>query len=423
MVLVFARLVIFDMPFTAFVTAALWCLIRARIVGGTRWLVPAAGLAMAAATLTKGPVGVALPILAWVAARGALPPPRERTPRAAILTAVGLFVATVGSWMIVVIRQEPAFLRYAFVDETFLRFASTARFHRGAPAYYYLPTIAWALGPWCAMLAASAPELVRRARTHTPEAVVLRFAARAAVAMVLFFTLSASKRPQYILPALVPLALLCALGIAAAPARTAAALRGLAVVAIAIGAACIAAGGVGIGMHGMERSAVSPVVLEAGGGFLVVWALLAISTRRAGPLTAIVCAALFAPGMGCVLLGPLTPWADGRSARTLAGHIGSSTTVVSFEAFRTSLPFYLRRPVLLVSDSAGELTSNYVCDQRARLNDGKNLAPATALPSALARDGSAYVITRPSRLKRLAALSTEPLRPVYADTRTVLLQR
>src|SRR5262245_47613635 len=65
MVLVFGRLAIFDMPFTAFVTLALWCLVRARMRGGGVWLVPVAGLAMAAATLTKGPVGVALPILAW----------------------------------------------------------------------------------------------------------------------------------------------------------------------------------------------------------------------------------------------------------------------------------------------------------------------------------------------------------------------
>src|SRR5262249_27515871 len=51
LVLVFARLAIFDMPFTAFVTLALWCLVRARMDGGAPWLVPAAGLAMAAATL------------------------------------------------------------------------------------------------------------------------------------------------------------------------------------------------------------------------------------------------------------------------------------------------------------------------------------------------------------------------------------
>src|SRR5204863_199021 len=71
-VLAYARLVIFDMPLTALVTAALDCLVRARTEGNAwRWL-PLAGLAMGLATLTKGPVGIAVPLLAWFAARGAL---------------------------------------------------------------------------------------------------------------------------------------------------------------------------------------------------------------------------------------------------------------------------------------------------------------------------------------------------------------
>src|SRR5438093_397986 len=54
-VLAYARLVIFDMPLTALVTAALACLVRARTEGNPwRWL-PLAGLAMGLATLTKVP--------------------------------------------------------------------------------------------------------------------------------------------------------------------------------------------------------------------------------------------------------------------------------------------------------------------------------------------------------------------------------
>src|SRR5439155_591333 len=61
MMLVFGRLAIFDVPLTAFITAALYCLVRARLDGAPmRWW-PAAGLAMGLAVLTKGPVGVAVP--------------------------------------------------------------------------------------------------------------------------------------------------------------------------------------------------------------------------------------------------------------------------------------------------------------------------------------------------------------------------
>src|SRR5207244_158668 len=77
-VLAYARLVIFDMPLTALVTAALDCLVRARTEGNAwRWL-PLAGLAMGLATLTKGPVGIAVPLLAWFAGRGALARPARR---------------------------------------------------------------------------------------------------------------------------------------------------------------------------------------------------------------------------------------------------------------------------------------------------------------------------------------------------------
>ncbi|TMA59882.1 MAG: phospholipid carrier-dependent glycosyltransferase, partial [Deltaproteobacteria bacterium] len=67
----FGRLAIFDMPFTALVTAALFCLLRARLDGSPRIWLPLAGLAMGFATLTKGPVGLAVPLVGWWAGRGA----------------------------------------------------------------------------------------------------------------------------------------------------------------------------------------------------------------------------------------------------------------------------------------------------------------------------------------------------------------
>src|SRR5262249_24870704 len=221
LVLVFARLVIFDMPLTAFITLALWCLVRARLDGGTAWLIPAASLAMAAATLTQGPVGVALPLVSWIAGRGALPPPRERTSLPTLLLAIGLFLAAVGSWMSLVLRTEPDFLRYAIVDETLMRFTSVARFHRGAPFYYYLLTLAWGFGPCCVVLVATAPDLLALRRLDTCESRAVRFTARVAATMLLFFSFAASKRPQYILPALVPLAILCSVGWYRRPERAA----------------------------------------------------------------------------------------------------------------------------------------------------------------------------------------------------------
>jgi 4-amino-4-deoxy-L-arabinose transferase-like glycosyltransferase len=423
LVLVFARLAIFDMPFTAFVTLALWCLVRARIDGGAAWLVPGAGIAMAAATLTKGPVGLALPLLGWFAGRGALSPPRERTSRATLLLSVLLFAGLVGSWVTVVLRHEPDFLRYALVDETLLRFTSVSRFHRGAAPYYYLLTLAWGFGPWCVVLLATSPELLRLRRLETREAQAVRFAARVAATMLVFFTLSASKRAQYILPALVPLAILCAIGGCRQPARAAGALGILGWVAVAGGVALALAAHQGLHLEGPEASAASAPVLALAGVVLAVWGALTVAARRLGSWPALACGALLAPALGLLLLEPLEPWANMRSARTLATLLPPGAKVISFQAFHTSLPFYLRRPVPLLSGTAGELTSNYICSQRARFGNDENLVPPRALRTILASGEPVYVVTRPSRLERIAELSDDTLRSVYADERSVLLQR
>jgi hypothetical protein len=79
--------------------------------------------------------------------------------------------------------------------------------------------------------------------------------------------------------------------------------------------------------------------------------------------------------------------------------------------------------VPLLSGTAGELTSNYVCSQRARFGNDENLVPPRALRTILASGEPVYVVTRPSRLERIAELSDDTLRSVYADERSVLLQR
>ena len=67
MVLGFARLAIFDMPLTAFVTFAIYALVRARIDEDAWPWIPLAGFAIGLALLTKGPVGLALPLIVWAA--------------------------------------------------------------------------------------------------------------------------------------------------------------------------------------------------------------------------------------------------------------------------------------------------------------------------------------------------------------------
>src|SRR5581483_8385062 len=216
LVLAFARIAIFDMPLTALATGALLCLVLARLRGAPWPWWPLAGLAMGLGVLCKGPVGIAVPLVAFAAGRGALPAAPRRAGAGPALVATLVAAAVVVPWLVHVEWRQPGFLRYAVLDETLLRFTSVERFDRAGPGYYYLPVLLWAGGLWSLLLALVAPTLVRRARTGGAEGAAIRFAARAAAAIVLVFTLSASKRPQYVLPALVPLALLTAIGVDAA---------------------------------------------------------------------------------------------------------------------------------------------------------------------------------------------------------------
>ncbi len=419
-VLAYGRLVIFDMPLTALVAAALDCLVRARTEGNPwRWL-PLAGLAMGLATLTKGPVGFAVPLLAWFAARGALPPAPRRSGAGPVLAGVALAALVVVPWLVTVIRQQPDFLRYALLDETLLRLSSSDRFHRGGPVYFYLETLAWAFGAWGILLAALAPALVRRWRAGGPDAALVAFAVRAAAVIVLFFTFSASKRPHYILPALVPLALLAAVGIAAEPERTVAVVRAIGRWAAVAGALVLVAVIAGFEGRAGNFDVLSGPTLAAAGLFLLGWGAAAALGRR--PAGALVACALFAPGLGFVLFRPLGAWAETRSSRELAAHIEPGVPVICFDTFRASLPFYLGRPVVLLSDSGRALSSNYVLAQRERLGAREGLAPESALAPLLDHGSRPYVVASRWNAGRLTRKSPVPLVELDGDRRSILFR-
>src|SRR5262249_24159586 len=217
-----------------------------------------------------------------------------------------------------VLRYQQDFLRYAVVDETFLRFTSVERFHRGAPVYFYPLTFLWALAPWSVLMVAMLPEFRQCWREETMHGAALRFAIRVAVTMLVFFTLSASKRPQYMLPAAVPLAIACAIVVVRNPGRAAASLGLVGAAAALSGAALAVAGAPGLRRRGYDRAAASAAGLAAGGFLFLGWGLLVLASRWLGAWPAIACAALLSPPVAMICVGTLAPWTDTRSARGLA---------------------------------------------------------------------------------------------------------
>ena len=420
LVLAFGRLAIFDMPFTALVTGALYCLLRARLRGAERLWTPVAGLLIGLAALTKGPVGVAVPLLAWVAGRGALPAAARRTSPGTVAATVAAAVLVIAPWLVTIVREEPGFLRYALLDETLLRFASVARFHRGAPVYYYAGVLGWGLGAWAVVLTVALPGLARRLRQGGPERAAIAFLARASAGILLFFTICASKRPAYILPAVVPLGLLAAAGIVAEEARVAAAVRALGALAALAGLAAVGVGLMRLLPESRVLVALTPVVLGRAGIVLLAWGGVALVAAAVRPALAAATCALLAPAMGLVLLGPLGTYAEGRSSRALAARIEPGAPVMCFQTFRTGLPFYLGRPVVLASERGSEMTSNYVVARGDR--HGRVIVSERTAVAALDRGGPLYTVASAWSLRRLATLTWRRLVPVYADRRSILLR-
>ena len=127
------------------------------------------------------------------------------------------------------------------------------------------------------------------------------------------------------------------------------------------------------------------------------------------------------PGLGLTLLGPLTPYAEGRSARALASHIDPAARIVAFRTFEPGLALYLGRPVPLLSDTGQELTSNYVRAQHARLGRSATLWPIDTLHALLRDPTPLYLVAAPKHLRELRRLGRSRFVPLYADRRSVLL--
>jgi len=223
-----ARLALPDMPLACFVTLAAWAGLEAWPAAGTDrhagwWLVLAA-IAAAAAFLTKGPVGLALPalvVLAWVAVRWTTAGrrPWDGPGRLHAGLAVVAFAAVAAPWYVAMAdRHGLAYLHRFFIGENLERFA-TGRYNEPRSLFFYAPIVAGGLLPWTPLLAATVPALWARLRRVRPMSPTDWRLLLWAALPLLFYSVSVGKQPRYVLPALPPLALVMAAAVSARLAR------------------------------------------------------------------------------------------------------------------------------------------------------------------------------------------------------------
>ncbi len=368
------QLITLDMALACFLTIAVAAFALAQLdrdvaPARTRNWMLLCWTAMAAATLTKGLIGIAIPGAVLV-----LYTLWQRDFAAwrhlHLGKGLALFLLLVLPWFVLVERAQPGALDFLIVREHFQRYL-TKMHDRYQPWWYFLAILAAGSLPWLPQVG-RALGLGWRRTAPAGRFDVSRVLWVSAAFTLLFFSLSDSKLAPYIVPVLPPLALLASrdgaagrtdlrlsgalqvlLGLALAtavplyarrplsgdPAATFAALRPW---LLGIAAALVACGGVVIVLAGRRFGAAARTL--AAGGFGVALALIA------GAATAV------------------SARYSSKSLLAAAGRLDATAPVFTVGTFDWTLPFYLGRGVTPVA-------------WRGELDLGLKLAPALGIDS------------------------------------------
>ncbi len=440
----FSRIVIFDMTLAFLVTLAMtsfWLALETDFKRPVFDLLFFAAIGIAA--ITKGPVGCLLPLLS-VLTFGLVTGRLRHFKRFRWGIGALVFLTAALPWFLAVSMRHPDFPRYAFWDESLQRFA-TGSARRGGSIFYYIPVYFAGFLPWSFFLFYAALDKVRSVRrlreeSHRAWAFLISWSAL----IFLFFTLSRSKLPGYFLPAVIPLSILMARvwerlerGDEPRPFWLRAGfitLAGLGMLVALSPQAFRVASVMAAAARKVSPSvlAMLPSALLGTGVILVALGAIArnLSRRLSGARlawTTLALAALAVPLPLVRWLPALAAHAEVISSRRLAAALERSPErdwpLYAFFCFRTGMPFYVRRPVNLVTATGSELTSNYVVHtlerRKARMQmkppGEPDLTDARALGE-LARSGGApfLVMVRNRDVSKLAG-AVPDLEPLVND--------
>jgi 4-amino-4-deoxy-L-arabinose transferase-like glycosyltransferase len=366
-----------DMLLSFWLTAALGCFLMAQArsegAGHRRAWMLGCWAAMAFALLTKGLIGVLIP----AAALGAYVLWQRDWPllrRLHLRWGLPLFAAIAAPWLVLAARANGQFLEFFFVREHFLRFLTPIE-HRTQPWWFFVPVLIVGIMPWLPQalraLAATPTDRVRHGEFDP-----LRLLWVWCVFVLIFFSLSDSKLIPYILPVVPALALMCAgrcagrgggeggedLGGSPGEGETC---GGLLAGALLTLTSCAGLMGYVCGLWGSaDARELLPLirpVLYWTCALLAIGALTCALCRQKGrPLAALagLCGSWFL-ATGTILLAAI-PAQSQFSAKDLAvalhsraaadgsGRLPVDVPIFAVQAYEQSLPFYLRRTVVLV---------------------------------------------------------------------------
>lgn len=423
------QFVTLDTSLAAMLTFALCAFVLAQRPGATaddtrHWML-VAWVASALAVLTKGAIGVVIPAMA-VVAYCASTWDWSLLRRLHIGWGIAVLIALVAPWFVAVEHQNPGFTAYFFIHEHWQRFTSPEHRRTGA-LWYYVPIAAIALMPWLPALVACA-----RRRAGTPAVVTpgafrtQRFLWCWVICIIAFFSLSASKLPAYILPALPALVLAMAPTLAQ---RWGASLR--------ITAWTCIAGGLVLVVSALPVARLIRVeqvyeayrdnqgwLILAGVGFVVTGAATLMSQRSGRPLrslTMLVLGSIFSCQLAFVLGYRIDAYfsAEKLIERVAGGESNRpfqpGVPFYSVDVFDHTVPFYLGRTVILVKEK-NELALGIAAAP------GNYIAELETFADRWNAERQAFAIMRPETYQKLQAGSL-PMRFLDTDGRRVVVTR
>lgn len=197
---IMAHIATFDMLLSALITISLTAFYVAEQSSESYWYI-IGWIAAAASFMAKGPVGPVL-IGTILFVLTAVDRNWQRLWKLMYpTTGFLLFCVIIGAWSSAAAFNKSSFLHEFYWVEQFGRYLGTRkpRDYSTGPAWFYLPWLLIGAGPWTIII----PFTVKSRRPLNPDqAHLFRFGLTWGITVLLFFSFSVDKSPQYILPAL-----------------------------------------------------------------------------------------------------------------------------------------------------------------------------------------------------------------------------
>lgn len=420
--LIVASIGVMDMALTFFIDACLVSFYVFERTENKKYLLVFYA-AMGFGMLTKGLIAIVFPvgILFWYALL-------IKRPRLFLkllyLPGIILFLVIAVPWYYLVCQKNPDFFYFFFIREHFLRFATKMheRFH---PWYYFVPVLIAGLMPWTGFVATffSKDGIFRKPGSLRHKRDLLLLALWAGLIYV-FYSISDSKLPTYILPCWLPLSVLLAASIERC--RQEGRWLGHSFLINAILCLLFTAAGIAYLMH-TDFLTVADFLTH--GGLLI--ASLFVGTlaaawvwhRKKDFLSVLVILSVMAYGFGLGAHQVQGQIHDHQTAYTVSQDIRSlnvpdSTPIIMYGSFMPGLVYYLDRPIA-AGNFMGELEFGIHHTDRTNMYYGSQ-----DLYDLWNSDKPALVVVQPKyRDEALRVLGTVPAQRLDVEDYTVLLNR